>query len=297
MEKSLYSYEDWHEGKVYLDTCAVIFDPLTEKPIKVTLVHFSKKDSSKIEQMQKKIFLQEANEKLKLFKSIFNDRYRNSEAKNLLIDREIYDNKHLLFSKPNGELIFKNRAFRIDENDHIKMNSFINSHIVKGEPEYSFVHSPHFKHQYKKEVDTLIYARATFDYYKWLMNFKKVKEKLLTAKEGIIKTKQKTNEKLPVKVIALIYFYKKVPITKMNCQKYAEKYGYVSKTSGDGLLHDYYKFSDRQGRIGINDESKTQCKNRLKLINLAINQLKGEAKKRAKNDYQILDKLIDEHNW
>lgn len=120
MNKPIYSYSDWYERKVYLETGAIIIDK-TEKPIKAHLSDFSQNDLKKIQLKQKKLFDAKCSEQLIEFKNIFKERFKSSEAKELLLNREIEDNRKILFFNPISELSFKNRIFSFPTDDLLMM--------------------------------------------------------------------------------------------------------------------------------------------------------------------------------
>lgn len=301
MNKPIYKYTDWYEGKVYLETGAVIYNHKIDKPIKACITDFSENDLKKIKLKQKEIFESKSSLKLKDFKDIFKKRYKNSEEKDLLLKREIEDNNKILYLVPIQELHFENRSFTISKDDLAIMRDYINSQIVKGEKYYGFVHSPNFKFQHEKVTNDLVYARVSFDYYNWLVKFQDAINKALSIKindkASIAKKGGSTKGKLKVKVIALICFYNKQSINRTNCKEWASKYNYHEITSGEGLFQDYVKFSNNERRTKLAGESKVKCCNRLKLIDTAISHLKGKAKEHAQKDYKILEKAINEHFW
>jgi hypothetical protein len=301
MNKPKYTYKDWFDGKVYLQTGAIMIDKNVDKPMKAHLNDFSKNSLQKIQLKQKKIFDTKSADLFLKFKNLFKERYKKSEAKELLLKREIEDNRKILYLTPIQDFHFKNRSFTITKDDLIVMREFINNRIIKGEKNYDFVHSPNFKLQYEKITNDLVYARVTFDYYNWLIKFQTFlyKSKANSNKKNspnAKKTELKT-EKIKVKVIALIYFYNGEPINRVNCSEIAAKYYYLSKKSGDGLYQDYLKFSNTIRRVKLGGESRTKCIYKLKLIENAIDHLAGKAQENAKKEHQILEKAINEHEW
>lgn len=300
MIKPTYNYTDWYEGKVYLETGAIDKNK-TDNPIKAHLSDFSVNNLKKIQLKQKEIFDTKCSDKLIIFKKLFKERFKNSQAKELLLKREIEDNKKILYLIPIQELHFKNRSFTISKDDLTNMREYINTQIVKGEKYYGFVHSPNFKFQYKKVTDDLVYARVTFDYYKWLIKFQDSQNKSMAIskmdKHPIRKKDDSKKGRINVKVIALIYFYNGRPINRINCDAIAAKFNYINKTSGEGLFQDYEKFSNNSNRIKLAGESRVKCNNRLKLIENTIIHLEGKAKENAKKDFQTLEKAIDENEW
>jgi hypothetical protein len=132
MNKPAFIYKDWYLGRVYLETCAIIFDKRSETPSKALLTDFSESTLKKIKLRQREIFDNKSAELLLKFKSIFKERYKKSEAKELLLKREVEDNRKILFLIPIQELHFKNRSFTLSKDDLLVMRDFINNQIVKG---------------------------------------------------------------------------------------------------------------------------------------------------------------------
>jgi hypothetical protein len=288
MQKKLYSYKDWFEGKVYLETCAIII-PKNEKDklIKVNNSFFSAQSLKLIESKQKEIFLDKAIELFKTFKRIFSKQFKSSKAKELFLKRELDDIRKILYLLPIQDLNFKNRTFTLFKNDLMIIRKYIDSQLIKGEEYFGFVHSPNFKFQHEKITNDFVYAKATFDYYNWLVEFNKFSKKEKISKKSKIK----------VKVIALIYFYNRIEINRINCNEIASKYGYNSKTSGEGLYQDYIKVSANSYRTKVVNESKFKCNYRLKLLDSAIKYLDGKSKSNALKDFKILESAIEENEW
>jgi hypothetical protein len=299
MYKPKYNYKEWFDGQVYLETGAILIDKNVDKPMKAHLNDFSKNTLKNIQLKQKEIFDAKSAELLQKFKNLFKQRFKKSEAKELLLKREIEDNRNILYLTPIQDLHFKNRSFTITKDDLLVMREFINNQIIKGEKYYGFIHSPNFKSQYEKITNDYVYARVTFDYYNWLIKFQTSLNKANSNKKNSPNAKkiESKTEKIKVKVIALIYFYKGEPINRVNCSEIAAKYNYISKKSGDGLYHDYLKFSNTIRRVKLGGESKTKCLYKLNLIKNAIAHLNGKAKENAEKDHQILEKAINEHEW
>lgn len=302
MNKAIYNYTDWYEGRVYLNTCAIIIPKnKNDKPTAAVLTDFSPRHRKMIEIKQKEIFNAKSINQLKKFKDTFNERFKNSKAKDLFLKQEIEDNRKMLYLTPIQDLSFKNRNFQINKSDLLIIREYINNQLVKGEEYHGFVHSPNFKFQYEKFTNDLVYARVTFDYYNWLIKFSKSRIKSEDNSKNKIKksipNEDLKTEKLSVKVIALICFYNNLQITRDNCDEIAAKYGYTAKTSGEGLYQDYSKFVENMYRTKIANESKVKCINRLKLIEDTIKHLDDTKKGDAEKDYKILEKAINEHDW
>ena len=303
MNKPIYSYSDWYDGKVYLETGAIIISK-TEKAIKAQLDDFSEDTIKKIQSKQKEIFDTKCSAKLIEFKNLFKGRFKKSEAKELFLKHEIEDNRIILYLNPIQDLHFKNRSFIISKDDLFLMREYFNNQIIKGEKYYGFVHSPNFKIPHEKYTSDLVYTRVTFDYYNWLKEFRNRLNLKSNTKNNEENSKiqkpikvESQSDRIKVKVIALICIYNGLQITRVNCDEIASKYNYTKKTSGEGLFQDYQKFFNKRGRIMLGGESKAKCNNRLKLIEVATLHLKGKAKELAISEIQILEKAISEHDW
>lgn len=302
MITAIYNYTDWYEGRVYLNTSAIITPAnKNDKPIEAVLTDFSPRHRKMIKIKQKEIFNAKSIDLLKIFKNTFNERFKNSKAKDLFLKRELEDNRKMLYLIPIQDLSFKNRNFQINKSDLLIIREYINNQLVKGEEYHGFVHSPNFKYQYEKFTNDLVYARVTFDYYNWLIKFNKSRKKSVDNSKNKIKNNKPIedlkSERLNVKVIALICFYNNLHINRSNCKEIAIKYSYTAKTSGEGLYHDYSKYSDNMYRTKVANESKVKCINRLKLIEDTIKHLDDTKKGDAEKDYKILEKAIKDHDW
>jgi hypothetical protein len=284
---------------VYLETSAIVKNK-TDNPIKAHLIDFSAGNLKKIELKQKEIFDTKCSDKLSEFKNIFKERFNKSAAKELFLNREVEDNRKILYLTPIQNLHFKNRTFIISIDDLIEMREYFNTQIVKGETYYGFIHSPNFKFQHEKETNAFVYAKVTYDYYNWLIKFQANYKLKINRKENetlVSKRNELKIDRIKVKVIALICIYNNIHITRLNCDEIAEKYHYTEKKSGEGLFQDYQKFNRFNARVKLLGESKIKCLNKLKLIENAINHLKGKAKENAKKDYEVLSNAIEDYEW
>ncbi len=299
MKKSLFNYSDWYSGKVYLDTCALeIPKNRTEVPIKVSIADLSDYNLKKIQSKQKEIFNKSFKDLFEKFKNTFNERYQKSKAKVLFLNREIKDNRKILFATPIKDVVFFNRKFSISADDIENMRDFIENQMIKGDEYFGFVHSPKFKYPYEKFTNDFVYAAATFHYYNWLMKFyTNLKQSLVVETEKKKVIIDETKSRVKVKVIALIYFYNGDPINRKNCNDIASKYKYDSPSSGEGLYQDYIKFSENSYRTKICGESKVKCTNKLKLIEIVITHLNGTPKNDALKDFKNLENEMATHEW
>ena len=108
---------------------------------------------------------------------------------------------------------------------------------------------------------------------------------------------EKTPDQLTVKQIALIHIYEHKQITRENAGKIAEKHGYTSKTSGEGLFQDYTTYCSPQNRKG----KPTPCtpkkiKNKIELFKSILKHLTESAKKWANDEIKILETILENEN-
>jgi hypothetical protein len=270
-----YTYQNWFEGDTYLDTCPTVSDPGINIGIKTVLSEYDLKDQKSIIRKQKSNFYKMCNNLKKTYIKEFKKRYSNSEVKGVFMKNEILDLKSLLFLNSQNDLSFKNRDFEIKRDDLFIMRDFSKKFILKGIKYYDFMHSVNYKYQPKTYRQHEIYIYANWLYYNWLKEFSLEIEK-----------------KIPVKVIALINLYNGIKINRENANAIAAKYGYTSKSSGEGLFQDYTMYLVMKRRIG-SEGVKRKNITKLKHISQAIKKLDGQAKKKAKNDYEILKKITD----
>ena len=113
------------------------------------------------------------------------------------------------------------------------------------------------------------------------------------GRKEIIPTEGKT-EQLKVKQIALIHIYEGIRISRKNAAEIAAKYGYHSKTSGEGLFQDYTLFQSKTNRTGEPSEfTKQTMKNKVRLFESILPYLSEKANQKATDELQILNKRLD----
>jgi hypothetical protein len=286
MKSKKYTYKDWWEGIVHLETCAIQHPKNASIGERVKLDDFLPKDRIKIEAKQKEMFETNCEKLFQDYKSEFEDRYNNSEVKARYLEIELLDLEHLFNGKSENGIAFHNRDFSINNIDLFEMRRFSKTHIERGKKEYSFVHSPNYKYSIKNKVPSEEYIYAHWKYWKWLFGFATEIKKVNTKRKGAIKPK------LSVPVIALINIYSNIRITRENADEIARNYGYTSKKSGEGLFQDYTKYLKKTDRIGLS-ESKIKSKTKLRHIKEAIKHLKGKNKMMAQEESKKLENAIE----
>lgn len=105
---------------------------------------------------------------------------------------------------------------------------------------------------------------------------------------------KKNGSELSVKQIALISIYNDIQITRSNAKEIANKYGFASNTSGEGLYQDYTFFLSRANRIG-NPSPFTQqkLKNKILLFESVSQYLKVEAREMAEDEIKCLKNRLE----
>jgi hypothetical protein len=98
---------------------------------------------------------------------------------------------------------------------------------------------------------------------------------------------------IKVKQIALIHIYEGIQISRKNASEIAAKYGYRSKSSGEGLFQDYSLFLSKATRIGEPTEcTKKTLNNKIRLFESTLDYLSEKAKQKATDELQILRKRL-----
>jgi hypothetical protein len=101
----------------------------------------------------------------------------------------------------------------------------------------------------------------------------------------------KTNS-LKLRQVALIHVYKNNPITRNNAQIIAKEFGFISRTSGEGLYHYYIFYTDNMERKG-NPGTEIKLKNKIDLLEGIIDYLESNAKEWALAELKILKGYIN----
>jgi hypothetical protein len=292
-------YNDWWNGKTFLNTCSIRYSSTDNIGIATDLTDYDLNDQKRIKEAQKKIFQNESQRMLMSFRKEFEERYQDSEVKDFYLENEILDLKRLFNGEPENLLSFRNRDYTISKEDLLKMRRFIETYVVRGDKNLSFVHSPHYKFPNTEYQSPYIFIYANWKYFEWLNKFNKDKQidVIKTGKNTkVVKDQEVKEERRPVPVIALCCFYKGMKLTKEDADKIARDENYKNKNSGLGLFHDFTWFSSRQNRLSIDDGRYKDVKRKLRYIEAASKLLKGKARKSALNDFNELNKKIEDQN-
>lgn len=120
-----------------------------------------------------------------------------------------------------------------------------------------------------------------------------IKERMLSEMNAVRAfTKKNDVEKKPeltVMALALKLFYEGIRVTRKNAEEITKSYGHKS---GDHLYIKCTHYKSRTNRIGINDASIQEAKNRADCIEYVIQLLTGEAKKTAESELATLRAAI-----
>lgn len=145
MEKK-YTYNDWLNGHVQLDTCRLSYTKDLPKPIVVSLENFTKIDQAKIRDRQEEIFNQVIFDEVFKYKSRIKKQLKNSKFPELLIDSELPKFLELSskkFELQNGTYRGKQSNLEYEEWYYNAMHEHIQNSLIRGKnTAEENVHSP-----------------------------------------------------------------------------------------------------------------------------------------------------------
>lgn len=167
---NLYTYKDWFDGKVTLQTTSWTFTA-TDKPVVVSWDNFAQNDIEKIQKKQEELFFERAALLLKTFQSTFRNGYKKSKMKDSYLEAEIQQCEDIMYADiPQVEFVTLNHwDFPLNTNDLLDMQRHVKRSILKGvEDGYDFIHSPNNKYQIQNKHNSFVYAQAIWEYCEWL---------------------------------------------------------------------------------------------------------------------------------
>ena len=141
------------------------------------------------------------------------------------------------------------------------------------------------------DLEKIFFPFDFFTIYQLLNKIKSLikEQEVLTVKQTETKT-----DILKVPQIALIHVYEGIQITRENAGKIAAKYGYTSKTSGEGLFQDYTKYISTANRKGKpTDYTLKKLNNKIELFESVVNHLSNNNKQRAIDEINTLKTLLE----
>ncbi len=122
-------------------------------------------------------------------------------------------------------------------------------------------------------------------YFLELINFQKT--------NAFTQPKKVTDLRTPVKVIGLKHYYEGIQITRENCQTYAEQYGWVSPSSGEGLFQDYTHYCASENRKA-KPETPKKLENKIVLFKKALEVVEEVNKDKVQADINKLEGYLSE---
>ena len=287
------TYNDWWSGRTYLKTSAIMKNKGEDSGIETDIGDYSLNHQKLIIKKQKELFEKECKSMCVSYRKEFEKRFANSEVKETLLELELLDLEHLFNTQTKSGLRFRNRDFLISQEKLLVMRRFIETFIVRGKKDFSFVHSPNYKFPFLEYDSPFKFTYANWIYYKWLTEFKTDKD--LKENRALKNVKlSSTKNRLPMSVIALIHHYNGTVITLYNANEIAKKNHYTSKTSGIALYHEFVWFSKNKNRI-FEDNRYNKEDSKLKLLEKAASFLKDNAKLSALKDIEDLKKRIKKY--
>lgn len=164
------TYKNWWNGDVTLKyaTRMIIED---EEPHLVDWSDFSATNVSKIRKKQKELFEEQVNKRLEALQEHFTRSHEASEMKAEHFKNEIGQCEYILYGKliTYDDILLKNWGVAFDSKYELDIQNYIQRTVFQGfDDGLDFIHSPNCKYQDQNTTDARIYARAIWNYYKWL---------------------------------------------------------------------------------------------------------------------------------
>lgn len=184
---TMHTYNDWWTGKVHLLWSTCVF--AKDQPVVpgIDWDRFRKADVSKIRNKQRLLYKSQVKELTEQWKKDFTQRYKRSQLKHILLQRELQTLYDVMFRPyPDGERVqIGPKRLMFQSQDLGNIQRWIASIIVNGDKSsYDGVHSPKCAYKdWRKKPDD-VYANACWVHYKWLQTFlpkKSKKEKVNEA--------------------------------------------------------------------------------------------------------------------
>lgn len=244
-----YSYTDWWEGGISLNTCQTEYDSKELKdPFNVDWSQIVESDVLKIKSKQQELFQSEIQSTFTLFKNNFIKKYENSRLKEQFLEEQIQECLNVMFGelKHIGDLVcsehwnvcFNNLDFQIIQT-YAKM-VFKNGLIIAPD----FMHSPNCVYQDKNKITNQVYAEACWEYYAFLRAFR-VNPKELSTPEEISSENSPEAIENPFphifKNLSAYLFFEELRKMTVNDKTYVADYSFI-----------YHKLSDPKLKAIVN---------------------------------------------
>lgn len=170
-----YTYKDWWDGTICLNTCVIITQKDDPAPIIVGWDSIIEKDHEKIKNKQHELFHSGINSKADILEKDFLKRYENSRMKEKFLKDEIALNHQILYGtlKDFGDVYFTHhRSISFEKDDLHKIQEYAIRVLKNGQHASTyFIHSPHCHYQQKDRPPIEIRAQIHQKQYEFLNDF------------------------------------------------------------------------------------------------------------------------------
>lgn len=165
-----YTYEDWWDGTICLNTSVTICREQDEKFIKRVSWHeITEGDIDKIKEKQRELFFAKVTETLDKLMKHFQEGCQNSRLPELFFEKELVKVESFLYDIFPVEkiILFPEYGIKFDNFCLDNIQKYVKRHFIDGQIiEFDFMHSPNFL--FKEEIPYQIYAETFWQYSKWL---------------------------------------------------------------------------------------------------------------------------------
>lgn len=179
--KNKYTYDKWLNGDVILITASIYYNPNeTKDPVIIKYSDFSIEDEKKVRIHQRMLFKERVKKRLDNWQKSFEERYKNSERKEVLTAREISFIEEVLFGEKMGIefTTFEYSDSTFYNSDLIKIRAYAKN-IIMGGNSYNCenIQIDNSKYIHPTELQSEPFAQALWEQLKILQNLKKSRVK------------------------------------------------------------------------------------------------------------------------
>lgn len=282
-------YEKWLNGDLYFDHFQLVFsDPLKRGDFEVISWGDLDSDSQqKIQAKQKEIFNELFEKKMKIILADFNEKFRNSRAKYMLLSLTIYQIKLIVSGslRRSGDFYITDDSIlplSLEQNYYNDILTYISRHIIQGRPySYSDIHSSYSKLIPSDFTPPQVMAEVFLLFLKYLTDLSN------GLKENTNSKQEKYNEL--VFSNAQAYIIHQESLNSIKSDKYYK----------DALVQAVFHYLKEKGCI----EEKCQEKQYILflksnhptiVLSPKIERLKKKIPKYIKDQ---IDQILNNHNW
>lgn len=280
------TFDDWWNGKVYLNTCTAVFAKGVEPIPCTTWEDFSNDDIGKIKAKQREIFEKEKNFRVEWFKGQCLERYSKSEMKREFLNEEILKCEDIMFCDLSKSKFheFEKWNLSFETKSLLYIKQYIENTIKRGIP-YNFesVHSLNFKFHDATLFNSSVYAQAIWEHHKWLKN--------IVIKPKVLIDDPEKNYSLTA--IAIAYCVMDITISSQNAAGILLKHSQHRSSNkllqkrvnrkGDLLLTSENKSTDTKHKNALEEAQRLlsgmKMKKEVEAITLIINEFKANRNK------------------